>query len=99
MRSHLRLRPADLGIVQPTEVLGFLNLFGGAWDPTLAVVMAAAATSSAAVGYALARRRGQPYFRSPKPMADGTCILMRKSPGRRRGPVWYRVGSGRTVGD
>src|SRR6267378_8010051 len=29
------------GMVQPTKVLGFLDIFG-AWDPSLAVVMAAA---------------------------------------------------------
>ena len=49
------------GMMRPTKVLGFLDLFGGAWDPSLAVVMAAALIV-AAVGYALARRRGQPLF-------------------------------------
>ena len=49
------------GMMQPTKVLGFLDLFGGAWDPSLAVVMAAALIV-ASVGYALARRRGQPLF-------------------------------------
>jgi len=29
------------GMVQPTKVLGFLDIFG-AWDPSLAVVMVAA---------------------------------------------------------
>ena len=29
------------GMVQPTKVIGFLDIFG-AWDPSLAVVMAAA---------------------------------------------------------
>jgi hypothetical protein len=49
------------GMMQPTKVLGFLDLFGGAWDPSLAVVMAAA-LSVAAAGYALARRQGRPLF-------------------------------------
>ena len=49
------------GMMQPTKVLGFLDLFGGAWDPSLAVVMAAALIV-ASVGYALARWRGQPLF-------------------------------------
>ena len=49
------------GMMQPTKVLGFLDLFGGAWDPSLAVVMAAA-LAVAAAGYALARRQGQPLF-------------------------------------
>jgi uncharacterized protein len=49
------------GMMQPTKVLGFLDLFGGAWDPSLAVVMAAA-LAVAAAGYALARRQGRPLF-------------------------------------
>jgi len=46
------------GMTQPAKVLGFLDVFG-AWDPSLAVVMAAALAVSC-VGFALARRRGQP---------------------------------------
>jgi uncharacterized membrane protein YedE/YeeE len=41
-------------MIQPAKVLGFLDLFGiptGAWDPSLAVVMAAA-LAVAALGYA-----------------------------------------------
>jgi uncharacterized membrane protein YedE/YeeE len=49
------------GMMQPAKVLGFLDLFGGAWDPSLAVVMAAALVV-ASVGYALTRRRGQPLW-------------------------------------
>jgi len=49
------------GMMQPTKVLGFLDLFGGAWDPSLAVVMAAALVV-ASVGYALTRQRGQPLW-------------------------------------
>ena len=48
------------GMVQPSKVLGFLDLFGS-WDPSLAVVMAAA-LAVAWPGFALARRRGQPVF-------------------------------------
>jgi hypothetical protein len=47
------------GMIQPTKVLGFLDFFGipsGAWDPSLAVVMAAG-LSVAGVGYALIRGR------------------------------------------
>jgi uncharacterized protein len=47
------------GMIQPTKVLGFLDVFGipsGAWDPSLAVVMAAG-LAVAGFGYALARRR------------------------------------------
>ena len=49
------------GMMQPTKVLGFLDLFGGAWDPSLAVVMAAA-LAVAAAGYALARWQERPLF-------------------------------------
>jgi uncharacterized membrane protein YedE/YeeE len=49
------------GMMQPAKVLGFLDLFGGAWDPSLAVVMAAA-LAVAFSGYALARRRGRPLL-------------------------------------
>ena len=43
------------GMVNPEKVLGFLDVFG-AWDPSLAVVMAAALAVSSA-GYLLAARR------------------------------------------
>jgi uncharacterized protein len=47
------------GMIQPAKVLGFLDLFGiptGAWDPSLAMVMAAALTV-AGMGYASLGRR------------------------------------------
>ena len=43
------------GMVNPEKVLGFLDIFG-AWDPSLAVVMAAALAVSSA-GYLLVARR------------------------------------------
>ena len=43
------------GMTQPEKVLGFLDIFG-AWDPTLAFVMAGALAVTS-VGFALARRR------------------------------------------
>jgi uncharacterized membrane protein YedE/YeeE len=43
------------GMVKPEKVLGFLDIFG-AWDPSLAVVMAAGLAVSSA-GYLLAARR------------------------------------------
>jgi uncharacterized membrane protein YedE/YeeE len=52
------------GMMQPGKVLAFLDIFGipiGVWDPSLAVVMAAALAVSGA-GYALAKRRAQPLF-------------------------------------
>ncbi|MBU6458126.1 MAG: YeeE/YedE family protein [Bradyrhizobium sp.] len=48
------------GMTQPEKVLGFLDLFG-AWDATLAFVMAGA-VAVAATGFALARHRGAPVF-------------------------------------
>jgi hypothetical protein len=48
------------GMTQPTKVLGFLDVFG-AWDPSLAVVMAAALLVSGA-GFALMRQRERPYL-------------------------------------
>jgi uncharacterized membrane protein YedE/YeeE len=48
------------GMVQPTKVLAFLDVFG-VWDPSLAVVMAAA-LAVAVPGFALANRRAQPIL-------------------------------------
>lgn len=52
------------GMMQPTKVLGFLDIFGapaGNWDPSLAIVMAVALAVSG-VGYVLAQRRAQPVL-------------------------------------
>jgi uncharacterized protein len=43
------------GMADPAKVLGFLDL-AGAWDPSLALVMAGAVTVGL-IGFALARRR------------------------------------------
>ena len=48
------------GMVQPTKVLAFLDIFG-AWDPSLIVVMVAALAVSAP-GFMLARRHARPVF-------------------------------------
>jgi uncharacterized protein len=48
------------GMVSPAKVLAFLDVFG-AWDPSLAVVMAAA-LAVAGTGFTLARRRGRPLL-------------------------------------
>ena len=50
------------GMVQPEKVLGFLDIFG-AWDPSLAVVMAAALVVTVP-GFMLAGRRAQPLLAS-----------------------------------
>lgn len=52
------------GMTQPTKVLDFLDVAGiakGTWDPSLALVMAAALAVSA-LGYRYARQRNQPIF-------------------------------------
>ncbi|WP_407148047.1 DUF6691 family protein [Bradyrhizobium sp. ORS 86] len=46
------------GMTDPQKVLGFLDIFG-AWDATLAFVMAGAVAVTAA-GFAIARRRSAP---------------------------------------
>ena len=48
------------GMLQPTKVLAFLDIFG-AWDPSLVVVMVAALAVSAP-GFVLARRHARPVF-------------------------------------
>ncbi|MEO6782363.1 MAG: DUF6691 family protein, partial [Bradyrhizobium sp.] len=48
------------GMTQPGKVLGFLDIFG-AWDATLAFVMARA-VAIASIGFALARRSAAPVF-------------------------------------
>lgn len=48
------------GMVSPTKVLAFLDVFGD-WDPSLAVVMAAAVTVTW-TGFRIAARHGAPFF-------------------------------------
>jgi uncharacterized membrane protein YedE/YeeE len=48
------------GMVKPTKVLAFLDIFG-AWDPSLAVVMVAALAVSAP-GFMLANGRARPFL-------------------------------------
>jgi len=48
------------GMTQTEKVLGFLDIFG-AWDATLAFVMAGA-VAVASIGFALARRRDTPIL-------------------------------------
>ena len=67
-------------MVSPTKVLGFLDIFGipgGAWDPSLAVVMAAGLVVTG-IGYALLRPRTPifaPRNQWPTPAAiDGPLL-------------------------
>ena len=48
------------GMTDPAKVLGFLDVLG-AWDPSLAVVMAAALIVTR-IGIAIVQRRGQPFL-------------------------------------
>ena len=47
-------------MLDPAKVLGFLDIFGH-WDPSLALVMAAA-VAVAAVGFAVAEQRTTPFW-------------------------------------
>ena len=47
-------------MINPAKVIGFLD-FAGDWDPTLGVVMAAA-LAVATLGFAMVRRRREPYL-------------------------------------
>jgi len=63
------------GMMRPDKVLGFLDVFAipsGKWDPSLAVVMAAALAVTG-LGYALARRRA-PLFESQNQWPTQTVI-------------------------
>jgi len=63
------------GMMRPDKVLGFLDIFAipsGKWDPSLAVVMAAALAVTG-VGYALARRRS-PIFEAQSHWPTQTAI-------------------------
>ena len=48
------------GMVQPSKVIGFLDV-SGAWDPSLALVMGGAMLVHS-VAYLLIKRRGKPLF-------------------------------------
>ncbi|WBV45015.1 DUF6691 family protein [Pseudoroseomonas cervicalis] len=60
------------GMLDPARVLAFLDLAGGAWDPSLAFTMLGAVLVTA-LGYRLAWRRGRPLladrFRLPTAQA------------------------------
>lgn len=70
-------------MVNPAKVLGFLDL-AGAWDPSLAFVLAGA-VGTAAIGFRLAQRAGRPLlapeFRLPaaapidRPLLLGAAIF------------------------
>ena len=85
------------GMVQPTKVLGFLDIFG-AWDPSLAVVMAAA-LAVAVPGFMLARKRPRPvlagqYFWPGKSEIDAPLVRGGRAVRNRMGPCRPMPGSG-----
>lgn len=63
------------GMVQPAKVLRFLDVFG-AWDPSLAVVMAVALLVSN-IGFAIAKRRRQPLL-SPQSLWPANADIDRR---------------------
>jgi uncharacterized membrane protein YedE/YeeE len=60
------------GMIQPTKVLAFLDIFG-AWDPSLAVVMLAALLV-AGLGFRLAGRREQPVLAKQRVLPTKTAL-------------------------
>lgn len=66
------------GMTNPARVIGFLDVTGGAWDPTLALVMGGALAVTMP-GFALVLRRQRPVleesFRLPTPVAIDWRLL------------------------
>lgn len=60
-------------MINPARVLGFLDLFGGAWDPTLAFVMIGAVLVMA-VAWLIAGKRVEPIFGGDMPGAASSLI-------------------------
>ncbi len=60
-------------MINPARVLGFLDLFGGNWDPTLAFVMIGAVLVMA-VAWSIARTRPAPVFGGDMPGAASSLI-------------------------
>jgi uncharacterized membrane protein YedE/YeeE len=59
------------GMTRPAKVIAFLDLFGGHWDPSLALVMAGAIAFHLPVQRLLRRRPG---FVEPAPTCDGPTL-------------------------
>ncbi len=60
-------------MINPARVLGFLDLFGGAWDPTLGFVMGGAVLVMA-VAWLLADTRQTPIYGGDMPGAASSII-------------------------
>jgi len=77
------------GMLDPVRVLGFLDITGGAWDPTLVFVLAGA-VGVTAIGYGLAGRRAQPLYDESFRWPTTTAI----DPGLFGGAAMFGVGWG-----
>jgi uncharacterized protein len=66
------------GMASPAKVQGFLDVFGGRWDPSLALVMAGAIAVSAPVFWLIERRgrtlRGEALNLPPKQGVNGRLL-------------------------
>lgn len=60
-------------MINPARVLGFLDLFGGAWDPTLAFVMIGAVLVMG-LAWSVAGTRNTPVFGGDMPGAASSLI-------------------------
>lgn len=60
-------------MINPARVLGFLDLFGGAWDPTLAFVMIGAMLVMA-IAWVIAGKYDEPVFGGDMPGAASSLI-------------------------
>ncbi|MBB5470281.1 hypothetical protein HDG32_006431 [Paraburkholderia sp. CI2] len=63
------------GMANPAKVLGFLD-FAGRWDPSLAFVMIGA-VAVAAIGFAIAKRRGKSLLGLPMQIPTSTHVTRR----------------------
>ena len=61
------------GMLDPARVLGFLDVAGGRWDPTLVFVLGGA-VGVAAIGFGLARLRTAPFFDERFHLPEATAI-------------------------
>ncbi len=60
-------------MINPARVLGFLDLFGGKWDPTLAFVMIGA-VAVMAIAWPIARSKPAPVFGGDMPGPASSLI-------------------------
>ena len=61
------------GMLDPARVLGFLDVAGGQWDPTLVFVLGGA-VGVAAIGFGLVRLRTAPFFDERFRIPEATVI-------------------------